>query len=502
MELDTGSATYVVSWSTIKRLILQLAKHHLQSCNLTLRDYQGNLIPVIGTSKFRVQFKGFEGRLLLIIIDGTLPSLLGLHWFDSLGLQISGIHSVNQSNLNYLVRKFPAVFDGQLGHYTGTPVSFNLDPSVPPIRMKPRCVSIALKPKVDAELDKLIAQGVLEPVDHARWETPIVLPIKPDGSVRICTDYRCSINRALPSNAYPVPMVQHLLHTLAEAQIIITHWGAFKCCRLQFGVSIAPGLFQSLMERLLQGLSGVVPYFDDVLISASCHEELMSRLSNHKPLLGLLAGDRQAPQVMSLRMTRWSVFLAAYDYSLIHCLGKQIAHADALGRCPLPDALEDLAPVSSVLLVEDLGLPVMAADIARLSAKDQGQVLLIVVDVFSIWLEVVRMPSTTVDALIAALWRLFAIHGILDMLVSDNGPQLTSTKFEAFLASMGIRHALISPFHPASNGLAERMIHPSKEALAKMSPAGWQKHIDAFLLAHHTTPCPDTNMSPAELLMG
>ncbi|XP_032080207.1 uncharacterized protein K02A2.6-like [Thamnophis elegans] len=591
MELDTGSATSIVSWSTIKRLLPQLSKRQLQDCNLTLRDYQGNLIPVIGTRKVRVQFKGFDGRLPLIIVEGRLPSLLGLDWFQSLGLQISGIHHLSESAIDCLVAEFPAVFDGSLGKYTGTPVSFNLDPSVQPVRMKPRRVPIALKPKVDAELDRLVAQGVLEPVDHARWETPIVLPIKPDGSVRICADYRCSIKRALPSNAYPVPVVQHLLHTLdegtvfakldlaqayqqlvvddeaAEAQTIITHWGAFRCHRLQFGVSIAPGLFQSLMERLLQGLRGVVPYFDDVLVSATSMDELMARLrlvlqrfqqvglkvkrdkcqvaisqieflgflingsgihptaaktkaiveapaptnraelqaflgllnfyavflphkatvaeplhrlldsgapwvwgrreasaflavkhllisndvlvqysehlplvlacdaspygvgavlchqlpsgaevpvtyfshtlsasernyaqidkealaivagvrrfhhylygrpfqivTDHKPLLGLLAGDRPAPQVLSPRMTRWFVFLASYDYQLHHRPGKQIAHADALSRCPLPEALEDPVAAAPVFLIDDLNLPLSAADIARLSARDQ-----------------------------------------------------------------------------------------------------------------------------------
>lgn len=75
--------------------------------------------------------------------------------------------------------------------------------------MKPQRVPFALKPKVDGELDKLIAHGVLEPVDRAKWETPIIIPIKQDGTIWICADYKCTINRALPSNAYPVPVIQH-----------------------------------------------------------------------------------------------------------------------------------------------------------------------------------------------------------------------------------------------------------------------------------------------------
>ena len=63
--------------------------------------------------------------------------------------------------------------------------------------MKARRVPFALKERIDAELDKLVAQGILEPVSHATWETPIVTPVKADGSVRICADYKCTINKAV-----------------------------------------------------------------------------------------------------------------------------------------------------------------------------------------------------------------------------------------------------------------------------------------------------------------
>lgn len=48
--------------------------------------------------------------------------------------------------------------------------------------------------------------------------------------------------------------------------------------RLQFGVSVAPGVFQSFMDALLKGIPGVVPYFDDVLIAAGTREELAGYL--------------------------------------------------------------------------------------------------------------------------------------------------------------------------------------------------------------------------------
>ncbi|XP_058033127.1 uncharacterized protein K02A2.6-like, partial [Ahaetulla prasina] len=572
-----------------------------------------------GTTSVRVEYGPHKKTLPITIVEGTLPSLLGLDWFRALGMGVTGIYRSDCNLKDILMNEFEDVFKDCLGKYKGTPISFNLDPQVAPIRLKARRVPFALKPKIDKELDKLINQGILVPVDHAKWETPIVTPVKPDGSVRICADYKATLNKALQKSAYPVPVVQHLLHSLgqgqvfakldlaqayqqlpvdantAEAQTIVTHRGAFKCTRLQFGVSVAPGLFQNLMERLLQGLPGVVPYFDDVLISAENLEELGERLSDHRPLLGILAGDRPTPVALSPRLTRWTIFLAAYSYKLQHRPGKEVGHADALSRCPLPGAIEDPTPGTPILLIDSLDSgPVTSKEVARASYRDitlrtvlgwvqrgwpaapgerfkefvkkrgelsaqggcllwgdrvvipeklrervldllheghpgivrmkglarsyvwwplmdseiaervgkcqacqesrplpptapvrewekpqgpwsrihidfagpfHGQTFLVVVDAFSKWLEIILMRSMTAEAVIAALRHLFATHGLPDTLVSDNGPQFTATQFEEYLADEGIRHALSAPFHPASNGLAERSVRSAKEAL-------------------------------------
>lgn len=112
------------------------------------------------------------------------------------------------------------------------------------------------------------------------------------------------------------------------------------------------------------------------------------------------------------------------------------------------------------------------------------------------------MHSTTAEVVIRALRKVFATHGLPDLLVADNGPQLTATNFEVFLVGLGIRHCLISPFHPSSNGFAERAVRSAKEALGRMSPRNWPDWVAEYLLVQHTTPCQTTNKSPAELLIG
>ncbi|XP_060539046.1 uncharacterized protein K02A2.6-like [Pantherophis guttatus] len=817
MEVDSGSSLSMVSWTTIKKLLPHITARDLKRQRLTLIDYQGNRIPVVGIDKFNVAYKTFKATLPLTIVDRDRPSLLGMEWFEPLGLAITGVdHIGNDTWEEDLMREFAEVFNNELDKYKGSPISFNLDPQVAPFRIKPRRVPFVLRPKIDEQLDKLVVQG--EPIDHARWETPIVTPIKPDGSVRLCGDYKSTLNKALQQSAYPVPVVQHLLHSLgrgrifakldlaqayqqlpvdeatAEAQTIVTHRGAFKCKRLQFGVSVAPGLFQSLMERLLQGIEGVVPYFDDVLISArdttqlkqrlrevltrfqkvglkvkrdkcqlaetqveflgylidesgirptpgklraikeapppkkikpncrhfwgsfediknlltsdrvlvqysgtlpirlTCdaspfgigavlshkmpngteapiaffsrtlskpernysqldkealaavagikrfHEYLYGRsfelITDHKPLLGIIAGDKPTPPVLSPRMLRWVEFLAAYNYTLLHHPGKSIDHADALSRCPLPETGEDPAPAMTTLLIETMEeARISAADITRATSKDKilarilnwiwkgwpeekdisteflpykrrqnelsglrgcvlwgdrvivpntlrqqtlrllhdghpgivrmkalarsyvwwpgmdkeiemwvsscancqesraapnsapvhdwenpgtpwarlhidfagpckGNTFLVIVDAYSKWLEVVLMSMTTADAVIKVLRRLFATHGIPDLIISDNGPPFTSNTFEMFLADQGIRHALSAPKKPSTNGLAERMVRSTKETLMRLGPGDIQAKLDKLLAIQHITPSATTHRSPAELLMG
>ncbi|KXJ07253.1 Uncharacterized protein K02A2.6 [Exaiptasia diaphana] len=80
----------------------------------------------------------------------------------------------------------------------------------------------------------------------------------------------------------------------------------------------------------------------------------------------------------------------------------------------------------------------------------------VVVDAHSKWPEVIPMKSTTSSKTIEVLRNLFARFGIPEQLVSDNGPQFVSDEFQTFMKSNGIRHITSAPYHPATNGLAER----------------------------------------------
>ena len=92
-----------------------------------------------------------------------------------------------------------------------------------------------------------------------------------------------------------------------------------------------------------------------------------------------------------------------------------------------------------------------------------GKMFLLVIDSNSKWLEVELIPSTTSEATTEKLREMFARYGIPEQLVSDNGPQFTSHEFAEFMKRNGIKHILVAPYHPRSNGQAERFVQTFKQ---------------------------------------
>ena len=77
-----------------------------------------------------------------------------------------------------------------------------------------------------------------------------------------------------------------------------------------------------------------------------------------------------------------------------------------------------------------------------------------------------------------------------------------SLEFGDFLKQNGIRHIRTAPYHPASNGLAERAVQTFKEGMKKMSGGSVETRVSEFLARYRITPQTSTGVSPAELLLG
>ena len=113
------------------------------------------------------------------------------------------------------------------------------------------------------------------------------------------------------------------------------------------------------------------------------------------------------------------------------------------------------------------------------------------------------MRNTTAAETVATLRSLVARMGLPEQVVSDDGPQFVSGEFKHFTEMNGIRHVTGAPYHPSTNGLAERMVQSFKNAVkADRSDRSIQHKLDRFMFAYRTAPHATTGHSPAQLLFG
>jgi hypothetical protein len=127
------------------------------------------------------------------------------------------------------------------------------------------------------------------------------------------------------------------------------------------------------------------------------------------------------------------------------------------------------------------------------------------VDAFSKYPEVIPVPNITTRQTVIVLRKLCSQHGLPETIVSDKGPQFTSQDFKDFCKANAINHILSPPYHPSSNGRAERFVDTFKRGLRKLRGEGdLDSILDTFLLTYRSTPNTllPQQQCPAEMLFG
>ena len=132
----------------------------------------------------------------------------------------------------------------------------------------------------------------------------------------------------------------------------------------------------------------------------------------------------------------------------------------------------------------------------------EGKNILVAIDAHSKWIEAVCTSSTSSSCVIEELRSLFAKFGLPEMVVTDNGTGFVSREFEEFLRRNGVKHTTSAPYHPASNGLAERAVQVIKRGLKKVTEGTMGSRLAKVLFAYRITPQSTTGLAPAELLLG
>ena len=267
----------------------------MQPTTVKLHTYTQESITVLGSITVDVAYKGQSKTLSLLVVAGQGPSLLGRNWLKELQLDWQELYQINQSEdtLQALLQKHKTVFKEELGEAVGITEKLHVSTNIKPYFCRARPVPHARKSKIEQELQCLQDQKVIEPVQMSEWAAPIVPVLKPDGSIRLCGDYKLTVNKVAKPDVYPLPRIEELFATLAGGKgftkldlahayqqipleksskqyvTINTRKGLYQYNRLPFGVAAAPSIFQRTMENLLQGIPHVSIYLDDILVTGT-----------------------------------------------------------------------------------------------------------------------------------------------------------------------------------------------------------------------------------------
>lgn len=302
MEIDTGAAVSIISE---KMYLTQFPERPLDVASVKLKTYTGETMPVLGQFEATIDYKQQREQLPLIVVKGAGPALCGRNWLHKITLDWKEIKHVSEMHeprsIDEVLQLHSEVFKEELGTLHGFKAKILVNPDVPPKFCKSRPLPFAMKARVDAELDRLEKAGIISPVKHSEWAAPVVPVIKKDNTIRLCGDYKLTVNQAANTETYPLPRIEELMATLsggkifskidlasAYQQVLLeeeskklltfnTHRGLFVYNRLAFGVSSAPSIFQRIMENLLKDLD-VVTYLDDLLVTGKNEHDHVQKL--------------------------------------------------------------------------------------------------------------------------------------------------------------------------------------------------------------------------------
>lgn len=316
MLMDSGATCSMIGLEGYKAL----GAPPLKPASAQLKAYGNFRVPLKGWMLVTAKL-GSKIRTLRLLVTNS-PSgvnIFGTSWFQVFGFKIQenvlnaelvnameveerSLEPENQSKIEEICKSHSVVFEEVLGTCTTFKAKLFLKQNAKPKFFKPRPIPFSKTDAVKQELLRLEMAGIIKSVKTSEWAAPIVIVDKPNGSVRICGDFKVTINPQLEIEQYPLPRAEELFQKLkygkhftkidlADAylqiklddeakQIVVinTPFGLYQYQRLAFGIASAPAIYQRFLEQVISGLNGCANFLDDIIVSGSTMEEHLTTL--------------------------------------------------------------------------------------------------------------------------------------------------------------------------------------------------------------------------------
>lgn len=236
----------------------------------------------------------------------------------------------------------------------------------PPIRLRSYRTPLQNREIINKAVDEMLEAKIIEP-SNSPWSFPIVLvDKKSDNSKRFCVDFR-QLNKITKHNAYPLPVIDDILANLGKSKYFTSldmlsgYWqiplkeedrektafttgfrGLYHFLCTPFGLKNAPGVFQNLAHRVLQGLEKfAVAYLDDILIFSETLEEHISHVN--------IVLERFHNHNLKLKLSKCQFLKEQTSYLGFIIDGNGIrpdpAKVEAIRNLPRPQCIKDVRSV-------------------------------------------------------------------------------------------------------------------------------------------------------------
>ena len=299
--MDTGAAVTAVPSGLVPQLDAVG-----QPTQKVLKAAGNQVLKVQGKASVLLQYGEKVIRENVFLVENLVTPLLGKPAITKLDL----IAFTDAVEIDEWRGQFPKLFSG-LGTMKSE-VNLELKEGVEPFAQAvPRRVAAARRIPLKKELQRMERMGVIERIEQpTEWCAPCIVVPKKNGMIRVCIDFT-RLNQAILREYHPLPTTEETLGCLGSCKYFskldansgywqmklrpeiqklttfITPFGRFFCKRLPFGISSAPEIYQREMQKVLEGLEGVVCQMDDVLIcgeNAEIHDKrvvaVLERLVN------------------------------------------------------------------------------------------------------------------------------------------------------------------------------------------------------------------------------
>jgi len=304
--IDSGSTANVIDHDTWKYLKKQKICAVSERTSKRLYPYGSNeplmsigkfsAIAEVGDRQTEAEFMVFTGKGRSILSKGTAEKLGIL----KIGLNVCNV-TADKLTLDDIQKQYLSVCKG-IGKLKNYQAKNYLDSNVKPVAQHARRIPFAMREKLEKKIKELLQNDIIEPVDGPTpWISPLVIIPKESGDIRICVDMR-QAHTAVIRERHPIPTVDEVLQSMngstvftkidlacgfhqleleeksREITTFTCHLGIFRYNRLMFGISLAPELFQHIIQQVTSECEGVQHISDDLIVHGNGDREHDVRL--------------------------------------------------------------------------------------------------------------------------------------------------------------------------------------------------------------------------------